>query len=134
MTEKPDPKKMAVTAGRIARDDDENTFAPLVDIYETDDGTTVLSAELPGAGQDNIDIRVDKGVLTISAAAAEPEFAGEYARTYVGFSGGQYFRAFALSDAVDREQIGASLADGVLTLRLPPAAEAQTRKIPIKEL
>ena len=137
MTDKPDTKnakKMAVAAGRVARDPDEDTFAPLVDIYETGDGTTVLSAEMPGAKQDSIDIRVDKGVLTVSAAAGATELSGEYARTYVGFTGGQYFRAFALSDAVDRDRIEASLADGVLTLCLPPATAAQTQKIPIKAL
>jgi len=112
---------------------DQGSTVPLVDVYEVDDGTTILEAELPGAASDSIDIRVDKGVLTLEAEA-NPAPAGEdYAATYTGFAVGRYFRAFALSDEIDRDRIEASLADGVLTLRLPKAAAARTRKIEIKE-
>ena len=107
-------------------------IAPVVDVYEAPDGTTVLVAEVPGATEDKIDVRVEKGVLTVYADGRMPEPEGEYARTYVGFETGEYFRAFALSDEVDRANITASLTDGVLTLRLPRAPSAETRKIEIK--
>jgi HSP20 family molecular chaperone IbpA len=119
----------ATQAGREA---EEEAFAPLVDVYQKDDGTIVLVAEVPGAAADSVDIRVDKGVLTIEATANVPQPEGEFTRTYTGFVGGRYFRAFALSDEVDREKIDASLADGVLTVTLPRAAAARTRKIEIK--
>ena len=132
MAENDKNKKMTVTAGKVKRQPAEESYSPLVDVYETEDGTTVLTAELPGARRDSIEIRVDKGVLAISADAELPEPDSEYTRTYTGFVGGQYFRAFALSDEVDRERIEAAYADGVLTLRLPRAAAAQTRRIEIK--
>jgi HSP20 family molecular chaperone IbpA len=125
-------EKMTVSVGRARRPADENAFAPLVDIYETPDGGTMLVAELPGAKPDAVDIRVDKGVLTVTADAPLPDPPKDYAPTYTGFTGGQYFRAFALSDEIDRDKIEASLADGVLTLKLPRAAAAQTKKIQIK--
>ena len=106
-------------------------YLPLVDIYETKNGTTVVEAEVPGASEDSVDIRVEKGVLTISAEALLKEPEG-YDRTYAGFLGGRYFRAFALSDEIDRDKIEASLADGVLTLRLPRGTTAKTHKIAIK--
>ncbi|MCK4602212.1 MAG: Hsp20/alpha crystallin family protein [Phycisphaerae bacterium] len=112
----------------------EGTFVPLVDIYEADDEGIVLAAEVPGAAKETIDVRVDKGVLTVEAEAPLGEVGEGYTVTYRGFSGGQYFRAFALSDEIDRDKIEASLADGVLTLRLPRAAAAKTRKIEIKGL
>ena len=124
--------RQAVEPPRTGGRGGEETYTPLVDIYETNDGTTVLKAELPGAGPETLDIRVDKGVLTIAANGTLPEAGKEYARTYVGFTGGQYFRAFALSDEVDRDRIDAKLTDGVLTVRLPRAKAAQTRKIEIK--
>jgi len=111
---------------------DEESLVPLVDIYELADGTTVLEAEVPGAAPESVDVRVDKGVLTIAAEGKLPDAGEDYAETYVGFAGGRYFRAFALSDEIDREHIEAGLADGVLTLRLPRAAAAKTRKIEIK--
>ncbi len=115
-----------------ARERGEEAFSPLVDIYETEDGTTVLLAELPGATPETLDMRVDKGVLTVSAEAPLPEVGEEYTPTYTGFVGGHFFRAFALSDEVDREKVEASLEDGLLTVKLPRAAAARTRKIQIK--
>ena len=126
-------QEVAVTPGRATQDPDQQTYSPLVDIYEAQDGTTVLTAEMPGIKRESIDIRVDKGVLTVAGAARAEECDADYARTYTGFDAGSYFRAFALSDEVDRERIEASYADGVLTLRLPRAAAAQTRKIEIKD-
>lgn len=106
--------------------------APRVDIYTVEDGTTYLLAEVPGAAPDSVDLRVDKGVLTIAAEASGAKVDDCYARTYVGFTNGPYFRAFALSDEVDRDKIEASLSDGVLTVKLPRAASARTRKIHVK--
>ncbi|MDY6914095.1 MAG: Hsp20/alpha crystallin family protein [Planctomycetota bacterium] len=125
-------EKMTVHAGPVSRRQ-EDSFMPLVDIYETADGMTVLESEIPGAKPESVDIRVDRGVLTISASGELPEMSEAYSRTYTGFASGEYFRAFALSDEVDRDKIEASLSDGVLTVRLPKAAAAQTRKIEIKE-
>ena len=124
--------KTKVQAGASTRRSSEDAFSPLVDIYEAEDGTTILLAEVPGATNESLDVRVDKGVLTIQADAGVPEPGEGYSRTYTGFVGGEYFRAFALSDEIDRDKIEANLTDGLLTLRLPRAAAAETRKIPIK--
>lgn len=121
-----------VRVGAVRQDPGEDTFSPLVDIYEAQDATTVLTAEIPGATADSLDIRVDKGVLSISADARCEPPGRDYTRTYSGFARGQYFRAFAVSDEIDRDMIEASLGDGVLMLRLPRAAAAKTRKIEIK--
>lgn len=126
-------KKVEVSVDPARVEPGEDAFTPLVDIYEEADGTTVLVAEVPGAKTDSVDIRVDKGVLTLSADGRREPMGESYARTYTGFMGGQFFRAFALSDEVDRDDIQASLADGLLTVRLPRAAAAQTRKIEISQ-
>ena len=110
----------------------EKAVVPLVDIYEEEDGSVVLTAEIPGADKDKVDVRVDKGVLTIWADARGIDVPENYAATYVGFTGAEYFRAFALSDEVDRDRISAKFTDGLLVLTLPRAQAAQTRKIEIK--
>lgn len=109
----------------------EDTYSPLVDVYETET-ELVLVAEVPGAEKDDVSVQVDKGVLTIEAEAEFDVPGDDYARTYVSFGPGQYFRAFALSDEIDRERITASSANGVLTVRLPKAESAKSRKIEIK--
>lgn len=124
-------QKVKVHAEPAKRRAGEEAIVPLVDVYETEDGTTVLVAEVPGAEAGSIDVRVDKGVLTVAAEAKGFDPGEQYSRTYIDFTGGEYFRAFALSDGVDREKIEASIADGVLTVKLPRAAAAKTRRIEV---
>jgi len=121
-----------VKQAQPARPVTRQTIAPLVDIYEDEEGTNFLVAELPGVTMDNVDIRVEKGVLTLSAQAMPRSYGEKFAEQYRGFEPASYQRAFALSDEVDRDKIEASMRDGVLTLKLPRAAAAKTRKIEIK--
>jgi len=123
-------KPVKVEAARPAEQQRE-AFCPLVDIYETDTGLALV-ADVPGAGKGDISVKVDKGVLTLEADG-NFEVPGEgHARTYVGFEPGSYFRAFALSDEIDREKITATVNNGVLTVTLPKAEAAKSRKIEIK--
>ena len=132
MTNEDKSQKVEVSAQPAQQVDPQNAYSPLVDVYEEEDGTTVLVAEIPGAKADSVDVRVDKGVLTISAQAEDSSPGEDYSQTYSGFAGGQYYRAFALSDEVDREKIQARCAAGLLTLRLPRAESARTKRIDIR--
>ncbi len=129
MTE--DTQQVEVTAGSGSEDTGGRTFSPLVDIYEEADGTTVLVAEMPGAVREDVELNVDKGVLTIAGNGTRPPALDTGDRTYAGFVTGDYFRAFALSDEVDRDAVEAQMDNGLLVVRLPRAAEASTKKIKI---
>lgn len=126
-----DQENVKVEAVRRAQPDTENTYVPAVDVYEQGDETVVV-ADMPGVGVGNVKVEVDKGVLTISGTTCWDPPGDEYSRTFVDFSAGEFFRAFALSDEVDRENIVASISDGVLTVKLPKAESAKTRRIEIK--
>ena len=123
-------RPVKVEASRPGQELAEGTYSPVVDVYECA-SEVVLVAEVPGATREDISVQVDKGVLTLEANAGFDVPAGDYAPTYVAFAPGQYFRAFALSDEIDRERISATVANGVLTVRLPKAEAAQTRKITV---
>ena len=128
-----DEKKQIKTVVHPAENEPfENAVCPLVDIYEQGDGTTIMLAEMPGALPDSVDIQVDKGVLTIAAKCVKQEFHESHAKVFTSFETGEYFRAFALSDEVDRDEIKAKLEDGLLKLTLPKAEAVQKRKIEIK--
>ncbi len=96
---------------------------PLVDIYETADDL-VLLIDLPGVAEQDLQIEVSQGVLTLEGAVADPQ-----ARTEK-----HYYRQFKLHDRIDADAGEAQLRDGVLTLKLPKLAEAKPKKIAVKTL
>jgi HSP20 family protein len=136
MAKKEDEKNIEVKATRREQGElstlPAETLLPLVDVWQDESEITHLYAEMPGVSSENVHVEVDKGVLAISGKTSWPEPPEDpYARTYLGFSSGEYYRAFALSDEIDRDRISASMSCGVLKLTLPKAEEAKTRKIAI---
>jgi HSP20 family protein len=110
------------------------TRYPDVDIYEAGDAYHI-EANLPGFDENDIELTVDSGVLTIlSKKNAETEKRDEgrsyiiRERHYDVFS-----RAFKLPDNADTENITASFDSGLLTLEIKKRAEAQKRVITIKK-
>jgi HSP20 family protein len=109
---------------------DERFVAPPVDIYEDDQGLVVV-ADLPGADPDTLEVRVERGILSIQARAGGAQTAaGEPIHREFELVG--FFRQFQLPEEVDSERIQADLKQGVLTLRLPRAAPAQPRRIQVR--
>ncbi|ETX04484.1 MAG: hypothetical protein ETSY2_28535 [Candidatus Entotheonella gemina] len=105
----------------------ERYVAPPVDIYEVTEGL-VVTADVPGVTQDQLEVRVDNHVLTIRGQVPERAVADPAYREYELVN---YFRQFELSDKVDEGKITAELKHGVLTLTLPKAEEAKPRKIAV---
>lgn len=104
------------------------TLLPPVDIFETKDGLAVV-ADLPGVEKQDVQIDVDKGVLSIKANPKSLLPGEPLQREYALMN---YFRQFQLSDAVDQENIRAEMKYGVLTVHLPRVAEKQPRKIEVQ--
>ena len=104
-------------------------FVPRVDIYETEDGITVV-ADMPGVDEESIDITLEQNVLTINGYI-EPRRPEDYSLAYAEYRVGDYERRFTVYDQVDKEKIEATVRDGVLRLELPKA-EPSTKKISVK--
>jgi HSP20 family protein len=106
-------------------------WIPPVDIHE-DQEKLVLTAELPGFRQDQIEIQLEGGVLTIRG---ERRFEDEKTngKNYhrVERSYGQFVRSFTLPNNVDRENVRASFRDGLLHIEVPKREEAKPRQIRI---
>jgi HSP20 family protein len=107
-----------------------STWAPAVDIHE-DQHQYIIEADLPGVKQDNIEVYMDNGCLSIKGERKEEKKVekGNYARTER--IQGTFCRRFMLPDTADTENINASFEDGVLKLRIPKAEVAKPRKIAI---
>jgi HSP20 family molecular chaperone IbpA len=123
-------KQEIVTEEDTERTRDCQCFVPRADIYEIDDRIVVV-VDVPGAGEDSIDITLEKNVLTINAYVEPAEVEG-FALSFAEYEVGDFQRSFRLSGEIDRENIEAAVKDGVLRLYLPKAEEAQARKISVK--
>lgn len=105
-------------------------FIPRADIYENGD-TIVIVADMPGVDDKNIDISLEKNILTINGYI-EPKQPEGYTLNYAEYGVGDYQRRFALSNEIDMEKIKATVKNGVLRLYLPKAQAAKSRKITVK--
>ncbi len=107
----------------------ESALRPAVDIHETAD-EIVLRADMPGVTRERLDVRVDGNNLLIEGTIG---IAPQEAMTalYADIRSTIYRRQFVLSNELDSASIGASLQNGVLTVRLPKRAEHKPRRIPV---
>lgn len=100
-----------------------------VDLYETDK-SYIATVAIPGVHQDQISIRFENGVLTISAEVPQPEM--KDARLLLQERGiGRYTRSIRLAQIVDVDQAEAHYENGLLVLNLPKKPEAQPKRISI---
>jgi len=106
------------------------TFTPAVDIFETDQETTVL-ADMPGVKAKDLAIDLRENTLTLAGDVESPEGAKEE-EVVREYPTGYYYRQFTLSEGIDQSKIEAALKDGVLRLRLPKVEAAAPRTIPVK--
>jgi len=97
-----------------------------VETEESNDGY-VIRAELPGMKSDDVDIELSGNELRITGEVGEDSSGKTLSHRHGKFA----YRTTLPADA-DAAKIDAQLADGILTVRLPKATEAQTRKVEIK--
>lgn len=109
-----------------------SAWLPSVNVEEKDE-EIVLTAELPGLGEDDIDLELENNVLTISGEKRSRREEGEAGSRYhlVERSFGSFRRSFTLPRTVDSEGITADFDAGVLEVRMPKAAEAKSRRITV---
>jgi HSP20 family protein len=105
-------------------------FLPTADIYETDDALSVV-LEMPGVEKNNVDVRVEDGVLYVEGRLDFSKYQN-LQPLYTEYNVGHYSRSFRLSSKIDQNKIGAELKDGVLSLTLAKVEEAKPRTIQVK--
>ena len=106
----------------------ERYIRPAVNIIEDEEGL-ILTADIPGASKDTLDINVEKGILTINAPA-EHTIPG--ASAYREFELASYYRQFTIPESLDHEKAQADYLNGILTLRIPKAEVAKPKRIAVQ--
>ena len=102
-------------------------WAPAVDVL-TNDGDLVIRAELPGVKQEDVDITLQNGLLTISGERKidqEEERGGYHVRER---RYGSFRRSMTLPEGTDESKIHARFEDGVLEVTVEGAAVEQVPK------
>ena len=104
-------------------------YVPATDIYETDQALMVVM-ELPGVDKKDLELAVENDALRVEGRIDLGKYEG-LEPLYTEYNVGHFARRFTLSGKIDQGSINAELENGVLTLTLPKAKEAQPRKIAI---
>jgi len=105
-------------------------FRPDVDVLERKD-EFVIYADLPGVDDRSVDVRLERGLLTLEAQLATLPDPG-WSPLHAEYRVGSFHREFRVSEDIDSNGVSASMKNGVLELRLPKAAEHRPRSIPVQ--
>lgn len=105
-------------------------WAPRVDIKE-EPNRFVIHADIPGVDAKEIEIHMDKGVLTIRGERKQENKEENAKFTRVERQHGIFYRRFALPDSADAEGITAAGKHGVLEIVIPKRPESTPRRIAV---
>ena len=105
-------------------------WVPTVDIKEEENRFVVL-ADIPGVDPKDIEITMDKGVLTIRGERKHENKEEREGYKRVERARGSFYRRFALPDTADVENVSARGNNGVLEVVIPKQEAAQPRRISV---
>ncbi len=106
-------------------------WAPRVDIKE-EDTRFVIFADIPGVDPAEIEIQMDKGILTIKGERMASSSEENAAFSRVERSHGVFYRRFSLPDSADADGVSASGRHGVLEISIPKKPETTPRRIQVQ--
>ncbi len=106
-------------------------WAPRVDIRE-EDQRFVIEADIPGVDPKDIEVNMDKGVLSLRGERKSEHAVDDGKYTRVERARGIFHRRFALPDSANPDGIRASGRNGVLEIDIPKRPEQTPRRIDIE--
>ncbi|KAB2896754.1 MAG: Hsp20/alpha crystallin family protein [Xanthomonadales bacterium] len=106
-------------------------WTPRVDIKEEDKRFVIL-ADIPGVDPKDIEVHMDKGILSLKGERVSESKENNGKFTRVERTHGTFYRRFALPDSADADGISAAGRNGVLEISIPKKPETTPRRIEIK--
>ena len=109
-------------------------LSPSIDVTETDKEIEI-TAELPGLERQDVEVSLEDNVLTIRGEKKMPADADDKNKNYhmSERSYGVCYRAFQLPVGIDPASVEATMANGVLKIKIPKPAHCEAKKIEVKE-
>jgi HSP20 family protein len=111
--------------GNVAR-----RWIPAMDLMETGDHF-VLKADLPGMTEADVNIEVEKNVLTISGERKTEHEAKHEGYYRLERATGSFSRSLTLPEGIDAGAVTATFDNGVLEVRIPKPEQAKPQKVQI---
>jgi len=110
---------------------ERGTWAPAVDIHETED-SFVVKADLPGMNKDDIQVDLKDSTLTLKGEKRFEDKVSKDNYIRIERAYGTFTRSFTLPQNVDADKIKAKYKDGVLEIILPKKEEAKAKQIKVE--
>jgi HSP20 family protein len=105
-------------------------FRPVLDLIEHPDRYEVV-ADLPGVGQEKVEVEFIEGVLHIRGERAADVLPDEARALRRERASGKFARSVGFRDDIDVDGIDASFRDGVLRVNVPKSERSRPRQIPV---
>lgn len=118
----------AVTARGEERDMISSTWAPSVDIYETENAI-IMNAEVPGIDEKDIEIKIEDNTLTINGERKLEKETSEENYHRIERSYGSFYRSFTIPRQIDQDKINAEHDNGVLRITMPKKPESKPKTV-----
>ena len=107
-----------------------NQNYPMLNVFESSE-TITINAELPGVTKDDVSIKLENGVLTLTGTRKVPEYSDETTILRKERAGGKFEKSLKIPMRVNDAGVTANLKDGILTIVLPKSIEARPKTIEI---
>src|SRR5215211_1441903 len=105
-------------------------WVPAMDLVESGDHF-VLRADLPGMSEEDVQIELEDGTLTVSGERKDEHEERQEGFHRVERSFGAFSRSLTLPKGVDADAVSAKFDRGVLEIRIPKPEERKPRRISI---
>lgn len=106
-------------------------WSPAVDVRETDQAY-FIEAEVPGVSPEDIEVTLEKGVLTLRGSRSEEKTDANGQARYSERMFGEFVRRFSLPETADEDNIEAHAEHGVLRLTINKKPQSAPRRIAVK--
>ncbi len=102
-----------------------------IDMYQTKDNV-IIKSTIAGVRPEDIDITVANDMVSIKGTRHKEESVSADDYFYQECYWGNFSRSVIVPVDIDSEEIEADLKDGILTIIIPKAAKAKTKKVKVK--
>ncbi|MEM5948340.1 Hsp20/alpha crystallin family protein [Spirochaetia bacterium 38H-sp] len=109
----------------------DRPMVPTMDVVETDN-EVIVSCDLPGVTEKDIDITLTNNVLTIKGEKKEEEEKKDKNYYRKESWSGAFQRTISLPDSIDANKVKAELKNGVLTINIAKQEEKKPKKIAVQ--